>query len=139
MVLEELELFFVEGCDAVAAGEQQPESDHRFEGQDTWSGLTDGLRWRAATGWWSYRLTDPDGTSTGLQVTHLSDGSAGTTRVLVDGQVLATLPPSSHPEGTEVSQVLPLAAPRGAGTAEIRFEAVGSATTIRLREVRLVR
>jgi hypothetical protein len=29
--------------DSVAAGEQQPESDHRFEGQDTWSGLTDGL------------------------------------------------------------------------------------------------
>ncbi|MCX4854328.1 glycoside hydrolase family 127 protein [Streptomyces canus] len=126
-------------ADAVAAGEQQPESDHRFEGQDTWSGLTDGLRWRAATGWWSYRLTDPDGTATGLQVTHLSDGSAGATRVLVDGQVLATLTPSSHPEGTEVSQVLPLAAHRGAGTAEIRFEAVGSATTIRLREVRLVR
>ena len=30
--------------DTVAAGEQQPESDHRFEGQDTWSGLTDGRR-----------------------------------------------------------------------------------------------
>ncbi|MFE4799389.1 beta-L-arabinofuranosidase domain-containing protein [Streptomyces sp. NPDC056708] len=125
--------------DAVAAGEQQPESDHRFEGQDTWSGLTDGQRWRAAAGWWSYRLTDADGTATGLQVTHLSDPSAGSTRVLVDGHVLATLTPLSHPEGKEISQVLPLDANRRAGTAEIRFEAVGSATTIRLREVRLVR
>ncbi|MFF3334510.1 DUF6805 domain-containing protein [Streptomyces sp. NPDC002888] len=33
--------------DSVAAGGQQPESDHRFEGHDTWSGLTDGLRCRA--------------------------------------------------------------------------------------------
>ncbi|MFD7319549.1 DUF6805 domain-containing protein [Streptomyces sp. NPDC059875] len=125
--------------DAVAAGQQQPESDHLFEGQDTWSGLTDGLTWRAATGWCSYRLTDPDGTATGLQVTHLSDRSAGSTRVLVDGHVLGTLTPLSHPEGKEISQVLPLDANRRAGTAEIRFEAVGPATTIRLREARLVR
>ncbi|WP_159054766.1 DUF6805 domain-containing protein [Streptomyces dysideae] len=125
--------------DAVAAGEQQPESDHRFEGQDTWSGLTDGLRWRAATGWWSYRLTDRDGAATGLQVVHLSGGSAGPTRVLVDGHALGTLTPSPHPEGREISQVLPLDADRLAGTVEIRFEAVGPATTLRLREVRLVR
>jgi hypothetical protein len=125
--------------DSVAAGEQQPESDHGFEGQATWSGLTNGLRWRAATGWWSYRLTDPDGTATGLQVTQLWDRSAGSMRVLVDGQVLGTLTPLPQPEGKEISQVLPLGANRRAGTAEIRFEAVGSATTIRLREVRLVR
>lgn len=125
--------------DAVAAGEQQPESDHGFQGQDTWSGLTDGLTWRAATGWWSYRLTDPDGTATGLQVTHLSGEGAGPTRVLVDGHALGMLTPSSDPEGEEVSRVLPLDANRLAGTAEIRFEAVGPAATIRLREVRLVR
>lgn len=61
------------------------------------------------------------------------------TRVLVDGHVLATLTPLSHREGQEIAQVLPLDANRRAGTAEIRFETVGSATTLRLREVRLVR
>ena len=35
--------------------------------------------------------------------------------------------------------MLPLHADRPAGPVEIRFEAVGPATTIRLREVRLVR
>ena len=58
--------------------------------------------------------------------------------MLVDGQVLATLTPSPDPEGEEISQVLPLDADRPAGPVEIRFEAVGPATTIRLREVRLV-
>lgn len=125
--------------DAVAAGEQQPESDHAFEGQDTWAGLTDGLRWRAATGWWSYRLTDPDGAATEIQVTHLSDETAGPTRVLLDGRVLATLPPASGPDGGEISQVLPLDANPRAGIVEIRFEATGAETTLRLRDVRLVR
>lgn len=125
--------------DAIAAGEQQPESNHRFLGHDTWSGLTDGLRWRAATGWWSYRLTDRDGTATGLQVTHLADGSAGPTRVLVGGQTLGMISPSSDRQGEEISQVFPLDTDRTAGPVKVRFEAAGPATTIRLREVHLVR
>ncbi|WP_055523945.1 beta-L-arabinofuranosidase domain-containing protein [Streptomyces graminilatus] len=124
--------------DAVAAGEQQPESDHGFDGRDTWSGLTDGLRWRAATGWWSYRLADRDAAATGLQITHLADTAAGPTRVLVDGHVLGTLIPLPSAEGEE-TQVLPLHPNRPAGPVEIRFEAAGPAATIRLREVRLVR
>lgn len=125
--------------DAVAAGEQQPESDHRFEGQGTWSGLSDGLRWRAATGWWSYRLTDRDGAATGLRVTHLSDADAGPTRVLIDGRTLGTLTPSPDSEGEETSEVLPLDPDRPAGPVEVRFEAAGPAATVRVREVRLLR
>ncbi|CAM5704545.1 glycoside hydrolase family 127 protein [Streptomyces canus] len=125
--------------DAVAAGEQQPESDHGFLGHDTWSGLTDGLRWRAATGWWSYCLSDPDGAATGLQVIHLSDTSVGPTRVLVDGETLGTIASPSDREGEEISQVFPLEADRPAGPVKVRFEAAGPATTVRLREVRLLR
>ncbi|WP_415925309.1 DUF6805 domain-containing protein [Streptomyces sp. ME19-01-6] len=125
--------------DTVAAGEQQPESDHGFEGQDTWSGLTDGLRWRAATGWWSYRLTDPDRAATALMVTHLLGSDAGPTRVLVSGHLLGTLTPSPDPEGKETTQVLPLAKDHPAGSVEVRFEAAHPGTTVRLREVRLAR
>ncbi|WP_405774462.1 beta-L-arabinofuranosidase domain-containing protein [Streptomyces sp. NBC_01538] len=124
--------------DTVAAGQQQPESDHGFEGQDTWSGLTDGLTWRAATGWWSYRLTDPDGTATGLQVTHLADEDSGPTLVLVNGHPLGILAPSPDPQSEEISHTLPLHPDRPAAPLEIRFEPVGTAATIRLREVRLV-
>lgn len=125
--------------DSVAAGEQQPESDHGFQGQGTWSGLTDGRRWRAATGWWSYRLGDPDGAATSLQVTHLPDETAGPTRVLLGGRVLATLLPTSDPDGGEITRVLPLDANARAATVEIRFEATDTETTVRLREVRLLR
>jgi hypothetical protein len=59
--------------------------------------------------------------------------------VLVDGRALGTLTPPPDSEGEEISQVFPLDADRPAGPVEVRFEAVGPATTIRLREVRLVR
>jgi hypothetical protein len=59
--------------------------------------------------------------------------------VLVDGNVLDTLTPSAGPDDEETSQVLPLGADRLDGSVEIRFEAVGPAPTVRLREVRLVR
>jgi uncharacterized protein len=124
--------------DAVAAGEQQPESDHLFAGRDTWSGLTDGRRWRAATGWWSYRLTDPDHAATALHVIYLADENGGPTRVLVNGNPLGvlTLPPASRNE--EMTHVLPLQMEGPADPLEIRFEPVGPAATVRLRQVRLV-
>lgn len=39
--------------DAVAAGEQQPESDHAFTGESTRSAGGEGIHWRSATGWFS--------------------------------------------------------------------------------------
>ncbi len=49
--------------DSVAAGEQQPESDHGLEAVDSRAQVEDGQRWRDATGWFSYRLraTEPTG------------------------------------------------------------------------------
>ncbi|WP_179852008.1 hypothetical protein [Streptomyces sp. Ag109_G2-15] len=42
-------------------------------------------------------------------------------------------------EGEEISQVLLFDTDRPAGPVEVRFEAVGPVTTVRLREVRLLR
>lgn len=63
----------------------------------------------------------------------------GPTRVLVDGQALGTIRPSPDCEGAEISKVFPLDTDRPAGPVKVRFEVAGPATTIRLREVRLVR
>ena len=51
----------VDVLDRVAAGEQQPEVDHGFRGEGTRAGGADGLHWRSATGWFSYRLRAPEG------------------------------------------------------------------------------
>ncbi|PTT65493.1 beta-L-arabinofuranosidase domain-containing protein [Arthrobacter sp. HMWF013] len=46
--------------DGVTAGEQQPEADHGFAGDGSRAGGSDGIHWRNARGWFSYRLADPD-------------------------------------------------------------------------------
>jgi DUF1680 family protein len=54
--------------DKLAAGEQQPESDHFFAGDGTRADGADGLHWRTATGWFSYILKDPAREGTLLRV-----------------------------------------------------------------------
>ncbi len=44
--------------DQVAPGEQQPESDHFFKAEGADAGLNKGMRWRNASKWMSYELTD---------------------------------------------------------------------------------
>src|SRR5581483_4357155 len=42
--------------DQIFPGEQQSDTDHRFQGQDTSSGDSFGYKWRQGTGWFSYQV-----------------------------------------------------------------------------------
>lgn len=66
-----------EVIDSVAAGEQQPESDHHFTGESTRAGGSEGLHWRNATGWFSYTLTGPGDAPAVLRVCFRADGGPG--------------------------------------------------------------
>ncbi|WP_044201401.1 glycoside hydrolase family 127 protein [Echinicola pacifica] len=48
-----------ETVDQVATGEQQPESDHFFQGEKTLSGNENGYFWRSGSAWFSYELKNP--------------------------------------------------------------------------------
>ena len=63
--------------DAVAAGEQQPESDHFFAGVATRAGGQDGVHWRNATGWFSYVLKDSGGSAGSVRVRMRPDTGGG--------------------------------------------------------------
>ncbi len=56
--------------DQVAAGEQQPESEHGFRGQRTEIGIHQNRLWRHAHGWFSYDLRDEKNEASELQVTY---------------------------------------------------------------------
>lgn len=56
--------------DKVAPGEQQPESDHFFAGEDTEAGIHKGRHWRHASGWFSYQLRDPQKQAEKLRITY---------------------------------------------------------------------
>ncbi|GAB3161383.1 glycoside hydrolase family 127 protein [Myceligenerans halotolerans] len=69
--------------DKVTAGEQQPEVDHGFTGEQTRAGGADGIHWRSATGWFEYRLRCPDGAA--VVRTRFVDRVASRRRILLDG------------------------------------------------------
>lgn len=54
--------------DLVFPGEQQPESDHFIESDQSNSGVHLGKHWRDASGWFSYLLTDKNKEATKLRV-----------------------------------------------------------------------
>jgi DUF1680 family protein len=77
--------------DQVAPGEQQPESDHGFQGEGSNAGLNKGMHWREAKGWFSYVLKDPKREAKRLRLT-LAKGDAGRKfDVLVNGRLLETI------------------------------------------------
>ncbi|MCX2583358.1 glycoside hydrolase family 127 protein [Pedobacter sp. MR22-3] len=49
-----------ETVDIVRTGEQQPESDHGFKGEDTDNGIFQDQHFRAGKGWFSYNLANKD-------------------------------------------------------------------------------
>ncbi|WP_230674281.1 beta-L-arabinofuranosidase domain-containing protein [Rathayibacter sp. Leaf248] len=66
--------------DAVAAGEQQPESDHALTGRGSRASGADGVHWRSASGpgsWFGYTLTDSEQRASVLRVRARSLSGSG--------------------------------------------------------------
>jgi uncharacterized protein len=77
--------------DQVAPGEQQPESDHDFKGEDSYAGLNKGMHMRDAKGWFSYVLKDPKREAKRLRLT-FSKGDAGRKfDLVVNGKLVETI------------------------------------------------
>ncbi|TWI67708.1 hypothetical protein IP91_01827 [Pseudoduganella lurida] len=107
--------------DKVAPGEQQPESDHGFQGEGEASGI-DGVRhWRRATGWFSYVLNDRKGEAKVLRLTFASADAGRTFDVLRDGELLETVTITQAPQPFYTRDV-PLKEAKS-GKFEVRFVA----------------
>lgn len=59
--------------DQVTPGEQQPESEHGFQGEDTFMGYSQERYWRAGNGWFSYSLSNQAGKAKYLRVQYDAD------------------------------------------------------------------
>jgi hypothetical protein len=77
--------------DQVAAGEQQPETDHRFNGQQTESGLWNDRPYRRARGWFSYVLKNTGGKAQKLRVTYSGKDAGQQFDILVNGALLQSV------------------------------------------------
>lgn len=56
--------------DLITAGEQQPESDHFMEKENSLAGTNFNRHWRAANDWFSYKLSDKDKAGRKIRITY---------------------------------------------------------------------
>ncbi|MEJ2005843.1 MAG: DUF4986 domain-containing protein [Cyclobacteriaceae bacterium] len=113
--------------DQIATGEQQPESDHNFKGENTTTGLNRGSFWRDAEGWFSYDLKNPDKKGKILRITYFGGDRDRTFDILLNGELLktVTMDDSHGYEFYEVDYEIPdsILNKMSSETMTIRFEA----------------
>jgi len=91
--LKEKEKLLIESLtiDQVAPGEQQPESDHNFKGEQSSSGVNKDMHWRDATGWFSYYLKDADKEARFLRITYYGLDANREFQILLNNMLLASV------------------------------------------------
>jgi DUF1680 family protein len=94
--------------DWVTAGEQQPETDHAYQGEETTTGLRHGRHWRQGK-WFQYTLNTRGEKTAVLSVTYSGDDSDRSFDILANDTLLATqeLVAEKPREFVEKTYVLP--------------------------------
>jgi hypothetical protein len=96
--------------DAVHPGEEQSETDHKMQGEQTQSGDSYGFKWRQAAGWFSYQVKVLPGQPLEL-VASFRDGRQGAVNfdLLVDGQIVSAQPAAGDASVGANDAMFPLA------------------------------
>lgn len=75
--------------DQVAPGEQQPESDHFYKGEQSEAGLYNGRHWRHTRAWFSYELNDKQQEAKSLRITYAGIDAGRKFEIQLNGVVIA--------------------------------------------------
>lgn len=75
--------------DQVAPGEQQPESDHFYKGEQSEAGLYNGRHWRHSRAWFSYELNDKQSEANVLQITYAGIDAGRSFEIRLNDVVIA--------------------------------------------------
>lgn len=75
--------------DQITPGEQQPESDHFYKGEQSEAGLYNGRHWRHTRAWFSYELNDKNQEAKILQITYAGIDAGRKFEIHLNGVVLA--------------------------------------------------
>ncbi|GAB3659375.1 glycoside hydrolase family 127 protein [Echinicola sediminis] len=125
--------------DQIATGEQQPESDHFFKGQQTVSGNQDGYFWRSSTAWFSYELKNKEHLARKLRITYPAKVEGQLFDIYINGQLFQEVQLESK-EGSSQEMDYPL--PESLQQEEklvVEFRAKDGQATERIYYVRLMK
>ncbi len=111
--------------DVVRPGEQQSETDHKMQGDDTQTGDYFGLKWRHAAGWFSYEMKCDPVQPQQLVVTFFGGDAGREFDVMVDGKVVGTEKLNNNKPGEFFDATFPLAPEltRGKSSVTVKFAA----------------
>lgn len=128
--------------DMVVAGEQQPESDHFIESDNSATGSYNDRHWRDAKGWFSYKLSDKEKKAGRLQVTYSGRDKDRKFSILVNEQLIqeVTLTGNSDNSFYTVDYPLPpTLVQQSSGTLTVKFQAATGSVAGGVYEVRLLK
>lgn len=128
--------------DMVYPGEQQPESDHFIESENTNAGVNDGKHWRDATGWFSYLLKDEEKQASKIRVMYFGLDEGRDFSILINDQKLAdvSLTGGKGPKFFTVDYEIPEEILQTAnGKLRVKFEAKQGSVAGGIYEVRLMK
>ena len=122
--------------DYVSPGEQQPEADHLFKGENTYMGYSNERYWRSGDGWFSYQLRNDHRQATSLRVVFES-GDETDFKIYMNGGA-CQLRTTVNKEGV-VMGICKLKEVPDSDRFEVRFEAVKGRSIPKILDVRLLK
>ena len=129
--------------DSVAPGEQQPEVEHRYAGEDSNTGVTLGRHWRDAGRWFEYELQTEPGVPVALILTYAAWERDRAFDLEVNGRAVAAVKLDGRQPDRFIDVTYPipddLAASPDGGVLRVRFVARDGRRTGSVYGVRLVR
>jgi len=123
--------------DLVNSGEQQPESDHGFKGEQTETGLFMDRHFRNATGWFSYYLKNTALQAKKLRLTLYGKEKNKAFDVLLNGHSFLTIKLDGRKEFYSEEYDIPEAL--NSSIVEVRFVAQKGSAVANIYEVRLLK
>jgi len=127
--------------DVVIAGEQQPESDHFIENENSAAGVSRDRHWRNATGWFSYKMTNKNKETASLRITYLDGGQDKQFSILVNDQLIAKVETDDSHGADFYTIDYPVSEDitKADGQLTVKFLAAEGSTTANIYEVRLIK
>ncbi|MEH6305439.1 glycoside hydrolase family 127 protein [Olivibacter sp. CPCC 100613] len=124
--------------DVVSLGEQQPESDHHMQQENTYTGVSGDEHWRAANGWFSYEMNNNDRLATNIRIKLLPNPSS-CYELWVNDRLLKPLSQTRKSEDTAIA-VYPLdQSLTNQDKLTVRMRACKEKNTDKIIEIRLLK
>lgn len=127
--------------DQVQPGQQQPEMDRNFQGENTQAGVHQNRHWRHAAGWFSYDMRDKNNEAKTLRVTYFGLDNNRHFNIVVNGNLLSRVSLDGSRGNTffNVDYPIPAGYLSGDGVIRVRFEATNNSLAGGIYDVRLLR